>query len=376
MDRLERILLKLKAIARHPGKAVRGEMKRTGKRAVGCFPYYAPEEIIYAAGMLPVGMWGGQSEIKMADRYLQSFCCSIMRENVELGMRGTYDFLSAVVIPIYCDTLKCICENWKAAVPRTRLITVAYPQNRKIEAATEYLVDEYGRVKLELEKIRGSAITEDELESSIEVYERYRRTMQGFVRLINRYPNTIDAKARHLILKAGYFLDKKYYTRLIQELARELKKRPEEPFAGLKVVVAGILAEPELLLDIFAENRIAFVADDLAQESRQFRARVNGKGPALARLASRISGQEGCSLLFDSGKKRGRMLIDLARENEADGIVISMLKFCEPEEFDYPIYKKEIEAANIPLLYLEIEQKMDSIEQVRTRIQSFSEMII
>ncbi|HEY3426808.1 MAG TPA: 2-hydroxyacyl-CoA dehydratase family protein [Negativicutes bacterium] len=375
MNRIQEILATLQEIARHPAKSVKAAMKKTGKKAVGCFPYYTPEEIIYAAGMLPVGLWGGQSEIKMADRYLQSFCCSIMRENIEFGMKGTYDFLAAVIIPIYCDTLKCICENWKVAVPHSYLIPVVYPQNRKLAVGTEYLVGEYKQVQSELEKISGKLITENDLESSIALYEEYRKTMRQFVTLVNSYPQTINAKTRHLVIKAAYFTDKKYYTGLIKELIAELQKLPAEQFDGLKVVITGILAEPEALLDVFVQNNIAFVADDLAQESRQFRNCIRNEGSALEKLAFRIADQEGCSLLFDAQKTRGQMLIDLVKQHKADGIVIFMLKFCEPEEFDYPVYKKEIEAANIPILYLEIEQKMDSIEQIRTRIQSFTEMI-
>jgi benzoyl-CoA reductase/2-hydroxyglutaryl-CoA dehydratase subunit BcrC/BadD/HgdB len=138
MSSVKEIISNLEEAARHPGKAVKASMESTGKKAVGCFPYYAPEELIYAAGMLPVGMWGGQSEIKFADKYMQSFCCSIMRENVEQGMCGVYDSLSAVIIPTFCDTLKCICENWKAAVPQIKLIPVVYPQNRAIGAGFEY----------------------------------------------------------------------------------------------------------------------------------------------------------------------------------------------------------------------------------------------
>ena len=70
------------------------------------------------------------------------------------------------------------------------------------------------------------------------------------------------------------------------------------------------------------------------------------------------------------------MLIDLVREKKADAVVIFMMKFCDPEEFDYPIYKKELEAAGIPMLYLEIDQQIDSFEQIRTRVQSFTEMLI
>jgi benzoyl-CoA reductase/2-hydroxyglutaryl-CoA dehydratase subunit BcrC/BadD/HgdB len=51
------------------------------------------------------------------------------------------------------------------------------------------------------------------------------------------------------------------------------------------------------------------------------------------------------------------------------------MKFCDPEEFDYPIIKEIIEKAGIPLLHIETEQQLDSYEQIRTRIQSFAEML-
>lgn len=375
MSILQEIIETLKETSRHPNKAVKKAMEQTGKEAVGCFPIYTPEEMIYAAGMLPVGLWGGQTEIKLADRYLQSFCCSIMRSNVELGMKGVYDFLSAVIIPTYCDTLKCICENWKAAAPQTYLIPMVYPQNRKIKAGVSYLKDEFTRVKEEIEKIANRPITERDLEKSWRVYEDYRKAMRLFTEVAKKYPITINATTRHLIIKAAYFMDKQPYTEMIYTLIEELKKQKPEETNGAKVVVTGILAEPEMLLDTFVENDISFCADDLAHESRQFRTFSREEGTIMDKLVNRTTDMQGCSLLYDDSKTRGQMLIDMVKENGADGIVICMLKFCDPEEFDYPIYKKELEAAGIPMLYLEIEQNMKSVEQLRTRIQSFAEII-
>lgn len=375
MNRIQEIISALEKTANHPAKAVKASMKETGKKAVGCFPYYTPDEIIYAAGLLPVGLWGGQTEIKLADKYLQSFCCSIMRINVEQGMKGIYDFLSAIVIPAYCDTMKCICDNWKVAVPQTYLIPMVYPQHRKIKAGVDYLIEEYRRVQGEFEKITGRKISEKDLEESIALYEDYRKTMRNFTAIVGKYPKTLNAKTRHLIIKAAYFMDKKIYTALMRELLEQLNKLPTETFDGIRVVITGILAETDALLDAFVQNHIAFVADDLAQESRQFRTSVRNEGTALEKLAYRMADHEGCSLLYDEAKLHGKMLIDLVKENKADGVVVSMMKFCNPEEFDYPIYKKELEAAGIPVLYLEIEQKIDSSEQIRTRIQSFAEMI-
>jgi bcr-type benzoyl-CoA reductase subunit C len=375
MNRIWEIISDLQETANHPAKAVKASMKETGKKAVGCFPYYTPDEIIYAAGLLPVGLWGGQTDIKLVDKYLQSFCCSIMRINIEQGMKGMYDFLSAVVIPTYCDTLKCICDIWQVAVPKTHLIPMVYPQHRKIAAGVAYLIDEYKRVQKEFETFTGRKITEQDLEDSIAIYEDYRKIMQQFTAIVGKYPKTLNAKTRHLIIKAAYFMDKSRYTAKVKELMEELKKLPEEKFDGIKVVITGILAETDALLDAFVENKMVFVADDLAQESRQFRTCARSEGTALERLAYRIADHDGCSLLYDEEKKHGQLLIELVRDNHADGVVVCMMKFCNPEEFDYPIYKKELEAAGIPMLYLEIEQKMDSAEQIRNRIQSFAEMI-
>lgn len=374
-NKIKEMIEYFEEIANHPEKSVRSLAEERKKEIVGCFPYYTPEEIIYAAGMIPIGLWGGQTEIKLADRYLQSFCCSIMRANIEQGIKGEYDFLSAVIIPAYCDTLKCVIENWKVAVPQVPVIPMVYPNNIKIKAGIDFLISEFERVKKEIELITGIEITEDKLNDSILIYEDYRKTMREFTLLVNEYPNTFNAKTRHLIIKSSFFSDKKEYTIKLKELISQVKKQPVEVFNGIKVVATGILAEPEALLDLFTENNIAFIADDLAQESRQFRTSVTSGDTALEKLAIRMSNQE-CAMLFDVNKSRGQKLIELVKEKKADAVVVFMLKFCDPEEFDFPIYKKELEDAKIPMLYLEIEQTLSSVEQMRTRIQSFAEMLI
>lgn len=367
---------KLEQAALHPAKTVTEQIKETRKDAFGCFPIYTPEEIIYAAGLLPIGMWGGKTELKLADRYLQSFCCSIMRSNIEYGMKGTYNMLKGIILPTFCDTLKCICENWKVAVPQVPIVPIVYPQNRNIDAGFTYIVEELQRVKGELEKRIGKAISSDDLEAAWELYEEYRKTMREFTDVAAEYPHIIGAKTRHLIIKAGYFMDKKAYTRDIRDIIAGLNAEEKKPFAGNRVVATGLLAEPVELLDIFEENQVAFAADDLAQESRQFRTPGRSQGSFFEKMAGRICDQKGDTFLYEEEKTRGQMLINLVREKKADAVVIFMMKFCDPEEFDYPIYKKELEAAGIPMLYLEIDQQIDSFEQIRTRVQSFTEMLI
>ncbi|MCY6485816.1 2-hydroxyacyl-CoA dehydratase family protein, partial [Clostridium aestuarii] len=117
------------------------------------------------------------------------------------------------------------------------------------------------------------------------------------------------------------------------------------------------------------------VADDLAQESRQFRNDVPEGTDPLYRLAKWWQNFDGCSLATDAKKPRGPMLIDMVKKYNADAVVVCMMKFCDPEEFDYPIYYAQFEEAGIKSLYIEIDQETTSFEQVKTRVQSFSEMM-
>ncbi|MDR2132458.1 MAG: 2-hydroxyacyl-CoA dehydratase family protein [Clostridiales Family XIII bacterium] len=371
---LDEMIGALSEAALHPWQTVIKTMKETGKDAIGCFPIHTPEEIAYAADCVPIGMWGGRTRIRLADKYLQSFCCSIMRSNIEFAMNGVYDMLKAVIIPTFCDTLKCVSENWKTAIPHIPVITAVYPQNRNA-AALSYLREEFLRIRGEIERILSIAISDDKLEEAFSVYEDCRNALRSFAKAASARPDAIDNRARHLILKAGYFMDKKPYTRLIRELTDELASVPERRFDGFRAVMTGLIGEPVEMADAFAENRIAIVADDIAHASRQFRTAARTEGDAIDRMVHRIADQKGDTFLYEDGKSKGEMLLDMVSEHGADAVVVCMMKFCDPEEFDYPIVKEALEKAGVPLLHIETDQQPDSYEQIRTRVQSFAEML-
>jgi benzoyl-CoA reductase/2-hydroxyglutaryl-CoA dehydratase subunit BcrC/BadD/HgdB len=376
MDRPDGILDTMRRVAENPASAVEEFKSMNGRLAIGCAPEYCPEEIIYAAGMLPVGLWGGQTSISQAAMYFPAFACSLVQTTLELGMRGVYDrYLSGVIIPTHCDHLKCFGQDWKVAVPQVRFIPLAYPCNRKLEAAVNYLKSEYARIRRTLEEIGGASITDEALEGAIDIYNSHRQALRDFTRVAREYPKTITPVIRHMVIKSGYFMDKARHTDLVNGLIVQLRQLPPENWPGKKVLLTGIMAEPNEFLNMFAENDLAVVADDLAQESRQFRVDVPEGSDPLERLARRWSLMDGCSLLFDPQKKRRFMLKDLVEESGADGVVACIMKFCEMEEFDYPIYRKTLDEAGIPVLHLEIDLIGQSQEQARTRIQSFAEML-
>ncbi len=360
---------------RGPKATILRSIKETGKEPIGCFPIYLPEEIIYASGLLPVGMWGGQTSMSEVDRYIQGFGCSIMRANMELGLKGSYNFLKAIVIPTYCDTMKSILANWTVALTKPNVISYTVLQNRQSSGSLNFILYQNEKLRGDLAELTGKPITDADIESAFEVYEAYRSAMRRFVDLVKDYPVSLNPTDRHLVMKAAWFMDKKVYTEKLNALMDALTAQPKETLKGPKVVVTGLMMEPVKLLDVFTENKYTIVTDDLAHESRQFRTLSRTTGSVMERIAYRVIDLRGDTFFYEENKSKGQSLIQAVKDTGADGVVVCMFKFCDPEEFDYPVYKKELTDAGVPMLYIEVDQQMDSVEQIRTRLQSFAEML-
>ena len=376
MSKVEAILSQLKEVAANPKKAMDDYKAETGKGAVGIMPIYAPEEMVHATGYLPMGIWGAQGkQISKARTYLPAFACSIMQQVMELQCEGAYDELAAVLFSVPCDTLKCLSQKWKGA-NADKVIVFTHPQNRGLEAANKFLVTEYELVKAQLEAYLGVKITNAALENSIAIYNENRAVMREFVKVAAEYPQVISAVDRHAVFKARQFMLKEKHTALVKELIAEVKAMPVQPWDGKKVVVTGIMLEPNQVLEIFDEFKLAIVDDDLAQEGRQIRVDVlDGEEGPLYRMAKAWQQMYGCSVATDTKKGRGKMLINKTYQTEADAVIVAMMKFCDPEEWDYPVMYREFEEKGIKNLMIEVDQEVTSFEQVKTRLQSFVEML-
>ena len=347
-----------------------------GKQVVGCFAPYAPEELVHAAGLIPMGMWGGRTELKLAKSYLPAFACPIMQANMELGLKGAYQGISAVIIPTMCDTLRCMTQNWRFGMKDIPMIPIVYPQNRTSPASVDYLISEFETVLTILYTITGNMVSEKSMEEAIAVYNQHNATMREFDTAANDHLDVITPKVRHVVHKSAFFFEKGEHTALVQEIIAGLKELPAHHWTGNKIILAGILCEPEEVLDILEENQLAVVADDLAQESRQYRTDTPEKGGgALKRLALQWNARYGCSLIHELVKPRGKMLAKMCQETGAQGVISCMMKFCDPEEYDEPYLEADLRKAGIHVMNIDIDPLNHSYEQVRTRVQSFCEML-
>lgn len=374
MSELEKLISELVRVAEHPAEAVGRAIGDSGKRAVGCFLGFLPEELIDAAGFLPVGLWGEDREIEKARQYYPAFFCAPIQQMLEQAMGGEFDgLLSAVVMPVYCDALRSAGENFKTAVPHIPVLSAVYPANRTWGPGKKFLASEYRKIGAGLEKLSGHAITGESLERSIVVYNEYRMAMREFVKAAAQHPDKITPYLRHMIIKASYCMDKRNYTVKIRTLTKRLSQAPQTKWDGKRVVLTGILLDSERLLKKMESLDIAVASDFLLQESLQFQTDVPEEGEdPYYRLACRFGQLEYCPVAMDPEKKRTGRLCREALEQRA-GVMICIPSFCDPEEYDYPLLKQALEENGISHICLELNTSSVS-SQAETLLQTFAEL--
>ena len=366
------LLNKFHEIAENP-KAQMDKYLANGKKVVLVAPVYTPEEIVHSMDCVPMGAWGDDIQINEAKKYFPAFICSIMQSILELGIKGSYKGASAIIIPSLCDSLKCLGENWKYAVKDIPFIPMTYPQNRKPDFGHDYTKAGYERVISDLEKATGNKFDDAKLAKAIEVYNEHNAVMREFVEVAANHGEVTCAQ-RSDVFKAATFMEKSEHTAMVKELIASLKadtaKAPK-----VKVITSGILADAPALLDIFDSFGVTVVDDDIAAESRQYRTDAKGGKTALDSLVNKFCDMDNCSVLYDVEKKRVDWLADTAESKKADGVIVVLTKFCDPEEFDYPLIKKACDAKGIPCILIEVDRQMENMEQARTMIQTFVDMI-
>lgn len=369
---IDEILNKFHEIAESPQEQME-RYKRHGKKIILTAPVYAPEEIIYSMGFIPMGVWGADMKINRAKEYCPAFLCSIVQSILELGITGAYEGASAIVIPSLCDTLKTLGENWKYAVPSIPFIPMVYPQNRKEDFGVDYTQESYKRVISDLEKL-GGKYSDESLKHSIDIYNRHNAAMRRLDQVMVK--NTqITSIERRDIYKSAFFVTKEEHTDMVEQLIKELEKENYHFNKKIPILVSGILTDHPALNKIFDELNIHIVADDVAAQSRQYRVDVLEEENPLKAMAKKFALMDSCSVLYNSDKPRIQDIVQLAKERNAKGVLVVLTKFCDPEEFDYALIKKACEAADIPLALVEIDRQMVQFEQVRTNIQTFCEML-
>ena len=352
------------------------EMKGEGRKCLGYFCSYTPEEIIHAAGIHPMRLFGSRGDTSVADKHLQAYCCSLVRGALTDVLTGSLDYLDGAVFPHTCDTMQRLSDIWRLNTSFHFFADIVLPVKLTTESSRQYMVDVLRRFKTDLEKAFSLSITDDGLKKSMVTFNTIRSSLKALYSLHATYPSILAGGELNSIVRASMIFDREQAALMLEELVHELKKSsPEIPTAKKRVMLVGSICDQPDFYRMLEQAGADIVWDDLCTGSRYFEGAIGDRSDPITALAERYYSRIICPSKHSSITARGDNLMENVRDHKAQGVIFLQLKFCDPHSFDYPYLKEYLDKENIPSMLLEIEGQLPPEGQLLTRFETFVQML-
>ena len=376
-DNLSKILGTFRKRAAFSKETYQDLKTESGRQLIAYTLGDVPKELIHSAGFLPVGLVGRPEPVQEAAAYLPSFCCSLMRTTLDIGLSSDADALSGLILAHVCDTTRDFSGVWQRHVHKGFFHDWMPPKQVNRPSARSYIMSELNRLKEHIETFADHSISDGDLEASLEAYETQRSLLEEIKKRYSGRSRLLNGIDFYRMLKASLFMDVEAFNALAKQLLKELSEVQATPQReGASVVVSGKVPEPLEVIELIEEAGASLVDDDFLWGSRIIRQTLPSEGSPLERMAERFLKAEPFPGYLYEAPARRDFLMNLAERSGADGIIFWDVKFCEPYNFDYPDLKNAFSRKGIPTLLIETEMLLSGIEQLRTRLHAFCEILV
>ena len=346
--------------------------KKQGKKVFGYFCTYSPEELIYAADILPVRVLADGGSTGLADAYLPNFICSFARECLDSGLRGEYKDFDGFVSAYTCDTIRNLLWDWKRLVPSRYIDFISFP-SITTNKALDFLLQELNRSKSKLEKFCGRKITDQALLKAIRAYNENRALLSKMYDLRKSDPPLISGTEALDMVRSSMVISKEEHSKSLMKFASHAKERDNLPEGRARLLVSGPMVQDISLIETIENVGGLIVADDLCLGSRYFWDLVPMNGDPLKAIAERYLGRARCPCRHPP-EERLDFILGMIKDFKVDGVVFLLQKFCDTHFMEHPFMEQKLKENGIPSLLIEIEQSTP-IGALKTRVEAFIEMM-
>jgi benzoyl-CoA reductase subunit C len=374
-------------------QAVREWKQKTGKKVFGYFCCLTPEEILFAADILPVRITGTGEPIQQADLHVPPNSCPFARSCLDAGMLGHYDYLDGVVVPNSCDIIFSMEYFWKNLVPRpTKPALIAgvdirpyvyylnYPEKITGREVLPYYLEVLKGFQQSLERTIGRSISDQDLARSIAVYNDDKALMRRMYEMRKSDPPALSGYDAWQITYASVLMAKDEHAALLKQNLDEIEASPAQVSKGVRLYLSGSAMDAvnARVYQVIEEAGGMVVSDDLCVGSRSFWYPLNPSLPPLEAIARRSLGTACPRSTVNAPipENRWAHLINTTKDFHIQGAIFYVLKCCDARLAEYPHLRDQLrEEFNIPVLFLEGDYTTSGVEQMRGRIEAFIEMI-
>ncbi len=352
-----------------------------GRKVIGFMPVYIPEEIIHAAGMLPLGILGGGDELEVihGDAFYQSYICRIPRSTIELGLTGRLDFVDGMLFPSICDVIRNLSGMWKLMKPGIYAKYFDVPQNYRDDIGGKYYQQEMQELRHDMEKISGRKITDEAISNSIKIYNEHRQLVRDVYALRSAEPWKVPSSEVYLLMRAGMVLPVEEHIPMMRDYIAAAQEEDRPMRDNCRVITTGAFCEqpPLNLIKSIEMSGCYVVDDDYMMVNRWLMEEVPTEGDPIKNLADAFlhHSADSSAKYSDTQEKVGQYLYDSVQKNNAEGVIFAAPSFCDPALLERPLLAAKMAENNVPHISFKYAENSGQMQPIREQTGTFADSI-
>lgn len=357
-------------------------LKAEGHKIIGCYPGgYVPEEIILACDAIPVGLHrGGEHEpVQIAGAYLPRWIDTFCRSQIGfkiLGGEPAYDLVDLFVVPVTDNNVRILSDAWEF-YRLGKIFKFGVP-HRKTDRALAYYLNGINTLKDKLEAYTGQKVTDETLNEAIRLGNRERALFRKISDMRKRTTLPITGRDFIRLLHASLWLDKRVMVEILESLIQEMENREFQPGTGPRILLTGsTLAHGDAkVIRLVEEAGGNVVMEHFAEGLRNYRDDVALDGNPMGSLAESYFQQRITPAWFRPSREMRDFLIKLAGDFSIDGVIWYSLMYRDSYTVQSTMFPKMLkQARGLPTLVIESDYDLEEVGPLRTRVETFIEMI-
>ena len=196
-----------------------------GQKTIGTYCVMVPQELVYAAGAMPVKLCSGNyTAFSVGDDIAPRDACPLVKAVAgfkQTGLMPLYENCSMMVVPITCDCKKKIAGMLSDSCD---IMTMHVPASRDDDDIDNY-TDQLYELMASLEDVTGNKITYDTLSEGFRKVGYAQYELSEFIRLKQQNPYLIRGSHAMAILNSAAYMDAEKWGRALHKVNNSLKKR-------------------------------------------------------------------------------------------------------------------------------------------------------
>jgi benzoyl-CoA reductase subunit C len=357
-------------------------LQKEGRLLAGYMCTHAPEEILYAAGIIPVRVLSAHVSQAMTRSYIHETYCSFSHDCAYQGLQHHYDYLDLIVHSSSCIHMAEAFNVWiRFAGFQEKSYLISFPHIIHTKRAGGFMVESFGEFKQFIEKFVKRAITDNDIERAIKIYNHTRRLLIRLWEFLRRDDSPITGPEVATVTLASQVMEKQEYNQMLEQLIQRLEASPGKTVSGVRLMVTGGACDDLRIFDLI-ENlnyRTSLIFIDSCTAARYFWFQVPEDRPdkleAIAEgYISRIPCPSKDTVPGTGEKKRFRFIQQFIQDFKPDGIVFLYQRFCSPQSMDIVALKPIVNMLGIPYTELELDTTVP-ITQFGTQLEALVEII-